>query len=355
MEVILLCWKVEQDEKSLREQFQYPDMAFPFCVWPDVYNLFLDRMVDAHWHYDFEYSYVVSGFLDYYINDTYLRLQPGDCVFVNSNMLHMIRQPDDCDNAIVFTMAFPANLLTPDINSTLYMKYLQPIIGTQLEGFKINSDHPLGLEMAALITELLRIYYPASFLTSETISTTYKKYAQELFDNHLDNLVTDSDHRISQDLVDQIKKNANEGPDFGYELECMKRVIQILVVTLRYIEVGKSDVLWHTGSLAAIERAREVLAYMHAHYSERITVDDISKHLSISRNECFRCFKRFTGKKPIEYLNDHRLLMAVQLLRETEKSIEDISAECGFASASFFGKIFKEKYRKTPLQFRKLG
>lgn len=57
--------------------------------------------------------------------------------------------------------------------------------------------------------------------------------------------------------------------------------------------------------------------------------------------------------KPIEYLNDYRLQIAAQMLRETEKSIEDISAECGFASASFFGKMFKEKYEKTPLQFRK--
>ena len=346
-------WKVEQDERSLREQFQYPDMAFPFCVWPDIYNLFLNRMVDAHWHNELEYSYVVSGFLDYYINDTYLRLQPGDCVFVNSNMLHTIRLPDDCDNAIAFTAFFPTTLVTSDTSSTLYTKYLQSITNTQLEGFKISSDHPRGLEMATLIIELLKIYFPPPLFLSSTLDMSTKNYFQQLVDNHLDNLVLATNNQVSQDIIDQLKKNTEKGPASGFELECMIRVIRILVVTIRHIEENKSDLLWRAGSFAPIERAREILAYMYAHYHEKITVEDISKHVAISRSECFRCFKRVTGKKPVEYLNDYRLLKAAQLIRETEKSIEEISSICGFASASFFGKVFKEKYGKTPMQFRR--
>ena len=349
-----MIWKVEQDEKNLKEQFQYPDMAFPFCVWPDIYSLFVDSRVDAHWHYDFEYSYVVSGFLDYYVNDSHLKLQPGDCVFVNANMLHMVKLPDGCDDAIVYTMAFPTTLLTSDINSTLYTKYLQPIIDTQLEGFKISSSHPLGLEMANLTIELLKLFYPASLMTSKTMSTGGKRYHQELIDNYLDRLIIDPNNQIHHDIVAQIRNNVKEGPPAGFELECMNRVIQILAVTIRYIEENNQNLLWRTGSMATIVRAREILAYMHAHYQEKITVEDISKHVCISRNESFRCFKNFMGKNPIEYLNDYRLLKAAQLLRETEKSIESISAECGFSSASFFGKVFKKRYNKTPLQFRRM-
>jgi len=350
-----MCWKVEQDEKSLKEVFQYPDMTFPFFVWPDLYNLFFDHMVDAHWHYDFEFSYVASGALDYYINDTYLRLGPGDCVFVNSNMLHLIRQPDDCDSAIVLTMAFPTTLLAPDSSSTLYEKYFQPIIGNQLEGFKISSGHPLGQEMAALMDELLGIVYPAFILTSDTVSAPYKRYHQQLLDNHLDNLATDSGNKISPDAVARIRKNAEEGLAFGYELECMKRVIQFILLTIKYIEGNNSGLFWRTGSLASIERARGVLAYMHANFHKKITVEDLAKDLGISRSECFRCFKRFTGKKPIEYLNDYRMLKAAQLIRETETSITGISERCGFESASYFSKVFKEKYSVTPLQYRRLG
>ena len=348
-----MCWKVEQDEKSLKEQVKYPDMAFPFCVWPDIYNLFDNRMVDAHWHYEFEYSYVVSGVLDYYINDTYLRLKPGDCVFVNSNMLHTIRVPDDCDNAIVFTAFFPTTLLTSDINSTLYTKYLEPIIGIKLEGFRINTDHPHGLEIATLLTELLKIYFPPSLLAS-TLSSETTKYFQKLVESHLDDFIDVSNSQESQDIVAQLKKNAKEGPAYGFELECMKRVIRILEVTILQIVESKSDLLWRTGSLAPIERAREILAYIHANYHEKITVEEIAKHLNISRSECFRCFKRFTNKRPFEYIIEYRLSKAAQLLRETEISISDISSACGFDSASYFSKLFKEKYAMTPLQYRRL-
>ena len=346
--------KIEPDEKSLYERVPYPDMAFPFCVWPDVYNLFVDHTVNAHWHYDFEYGYVVAGDVDYYINDTCMRLHQGDCIFVNSNILHMSKQPDDCDNAIMFTVTFPTNLLTTDVNSTIYKKYLQPILYTQLEGFKIAPDHPTGMELSALLIDLLKIYFPSSLVTSDTMSKRYKEYYKQLIDSQLDNFIVKTDDQMLKDLTAQLKKNISEGPSFTLELECINRVIQILAVTLRHIEENKNTLLLRTGSMISIERAREILNYMHSHYHEKITVEDIAKHIGISRNECFRCFKHFMGKKPFEYLNNYRLMKAAQLLKESEKSIEEISAQCGFTSSSFFGKIFREKYGNTPLQFRKL-
>jgi len=33
-------------------------------------------------------------------------------------------------------------------------------------------------------------------------------------------------------------------------------------------------------------------------------------------------------------------------------SITDISYHCGFSSNAYFGKIFREKYGMTPLQYR---
>lgn len=345
--------RIDPDEKSLYEIVPYPDMAFPFCVWPDVYNLFVDHTVNAHWHYDFEIGYVVAGFVDYYINNTCIRLQQGDCVFVNSNALHMSKQPDDCENAIMFTITFSTNLLTSDINSTIYSKYIQPIIYSQLEGFKIASDHSDGMELGTLLIELLKIYYPASLLTSKTISKTYKNYFQQLIDNHLESFKIETDYYINNDIVSQLKKNTKDGVSLTFELECVNRVIKILALTIKHIEENKNDLFLRNSGTASIERSREILNFMHEHYREKLTVEDISKHIGISRNECFRCFKQFMGKNPIEYLNNYRLLKSAQMLKETEKSIEEISAECGFTSASFFGKVFKEKYEKTPLQFRK--
>lgn len=52
-----------------------------------------------------------------------------------------------------------------------------------------------------------------------------------------------------------------------------------------------------------------------------------------------------------EYLVDNRLQIA-RLLLTTEKSVSDIAAELGFASASHLGSLFKQQEGLTPRQYR---
>lgn len=54
----------------------------------------------------------------------------------------------------------------------------------------------------------------------------------------------------------------------------------------------------------------------------------------------------------LEYVLEYRLNTAKQLLDDTKMSITDISYHCGFSSNAYFGKIFREKYGMTPLQYR---
>jgi len=287
--------------KSLREQVPYPDSTFPFCVWVDIYNEFIDKTVNCHWHYDFEFGYVLSGTVDYYINDTHMELNPGDCVFVNSNMLHMSRQVDSRGDAVMFTLTFPVSFLTMSNHCTLYVKYFQPILEKQLEGFIIRSHDKRGRKMRDVLTKL---------------------YALEPL-------------------------------DFGYELESASMVNQLWMATLQHVFDNHSNLLFHTNSMAHVERAKEILSYIHANYNEKITVEHIAAELSISRSECFRSFKRFMNKRPVEYINEYRLQRAAKLLRETEKSLTAIAGECGFENGSYFGKVFKKVHGVSPLLFRK--
>ena len=54
----------------------------------------------------------------------------------------------------------------------------------------------------------------------------------------------------------------------------------------------------------------------------------------------------------MSYLTEYRLSYAVKALKDTEKSVTEIAIECGFSTASYFGKQFKKAYAITPLQFR---
>ena len=67
-----------------------------------------------------------------------------------------------------------------------------------------------------------------------------------------------------------------------------------------------------------------------------------------------RLFKQYTGKTPIEYLNNYRIEQAAKLLIETNDSITDIAFDCGFENTSYFIRKFKAQKSATPKQYRTL-
>ncbi|MDR0326484.1 MAG: glycoside hydrolase family 11 protein [Oscillospiraceae bacterium] len=101
------------------------------------------------------------------------------------------------------------------------------------------------------------------------------------------------------------------------------------------------------------ERVNGILAFIHERYKEKITAEMIAGHMKISRGECFRCFKRSLNQSLFGYINEYRLAKAAELFRTTDMSIMDISTECGFGNASYLGKLFKDAYKLTPLQYKK--
>lgn len=63
--------------------------------------------------------------------------------------------------------------------------------------------------------------------------------------------------------------------------------------------------------------------------------------------------KKVTGLTYKEFLHKKRLEKATELLLETELSISEIIKEVGYENESYFRKIFKARYGKNPLQYRK--
>ena len=103
---------------------------------------------------------------------------------------------------------------------------------------------------------------------------------------------------------------------------------------------------------ADTERMKAMMGFIHEHYGEKISLDDIAESASISTRECSRCFRRCIDSSPNDYLNQYRIRAAVRLLTESDMTILEISEECGFSSASYFTKIFRDTMRCTPKGYR---
>lgn len=288
---------VKTDE-HLREIIDYKDASFPLDVWEDVYGTFMDYTLNCHWHDAFEFGILLDGNLDFYTGETCLKLTKGDCIFVNSNILHMAKQTDPRENAVMIGIAFPATLF-PIGNA--FQKYFQSVIQMPFDGFRIGTDSSHYLKISQAIKDICGL--------QET--------------------------------------------DYGYELQCFGLISQLWIHTLGYIaEKNHSFVIKGTPRHHS-DTVKKMISYIQEHFSDNITIGDLTEHAHVSRSECFRAFHRYTGKKPMEYINEYRLLQAAGLLRDTSLSVSEIGSSCGFGSSSYFGKLFKEKYRVTPLEYRK--
>ena len=96
----------------------------------------------------------------------------------------------------------------------------------------------------------------------------------------------------------------------------------------------------------------EIISFITSHYTEKITLNDISQATFYSAAYCENEFKKTTGKSIINYLIDVRVNAAKKLLAESSMSCARIAAAVGFEDANYFSRIFKKRTGYSPLKYR---
>ncbi|SSW63054.1 AraC family transcriptional regulator [Achromobacter agilis] len=165
----------------------------------------------------------------------------------------------------------------------------------------------------------------------------------------------------------------------GAEDETMRLLVQALLPSLMRREPGDEMFIEHltlamvahllrrygqTGMRGADGRAAgkfsglsgpqlaKAAEYVEAHLAQNITLADIAKHCGMSRATFARAFKAAMGMTPFEWVRERRLEHAMGLLRRSDLSLADISAECGFSDQSHFARIFTRNVGLAPRAWR---
>lgn len=99
-------------------------------------------------------------------------------------------------------------------------------------------------------------------------------------------------------------------------------------------------------------KTRLALEYMEKDYAKLEGIKVIADLLGISLSHLTREFTKETGINPIKYLTNIRMQNAMQLLTNTDLSINEIAVKCGFSNGNYFSKIFKKNRHLSPNQFR---
>lgn len=97
----------------------------------------------------------------------------------------------------------------------------------------------------------------------------------------------------------------------------------------------------------------EAIRYLREHSGEELSRDDIARRACLSPTHFSRVVKQTFGYSFTELLARLRVDRARELLTLTEKTLVEISNECGFTDQSYFTKVFQRYSGQTPGEYRK--
>ncbi len=100
---------------------------------------------------------------------------------------------------------------------------------------------------------------------------------------------------------------------------------------------------------------QKMLNYVRKNYTQSINWDNLCEDSGMAKRTMFRFFKQITGTTPEKFQQIYRLLKAQELLRTTERPINDVALACGFVNPSRLTENYKKRFLRTPSQERHLS
>ena len=287
-------------DHQLREKIAHDASAFPISYFQDELALLPNQAGPLHWHPEFEIATAASGVLEYQVGQERIMLQPGDSILVGGNMLHSIRQlsgdvPDPMPNIVFF-----GSLIAPEA-SAIYARYILPVMDCHALPYAVfrhdSGEHaPINAQIQEIYRLLCEQPYCHEMAVQRHISSIFEYLAMN-FD------------ALARQEVTRVQLNTQV-------------------------------------------RVQQMLAFIHAHYAEEVTLADIAGAASISRSEAGRCFQAYMGCSPVYALIQHRLQKAHGMLQDATRTLQEISHACGFHSVNYFSRQFRKHYGHAPSHVR---
>jgi AraC-like DNA-binding protein len=164
--------------------------------------------------------------------------------------------------------------------------------------------------------------------------------------------VLNGGNKLSTNVIDLLKIASRESE---IDSRSAKRFIE-QALSLLQSEVEESARSVDFGVLTnglAVWQIRRVTAFIDAHLAAPIRISELSFIARLSKGYFSRAFKRSFGVAPLRYIVRKRLELARQLMMETDDSLTQVAAACGFADQAHFCKMFKQSSGKCPSLWRR--
>jgi len=101
-----------------------------------------------------------------------------------------------------------------------------------------------------------------------------------------------------------------------------------------------------------ISRVRE---YMHQHYTEKMHLEDIARHVHVSNAYLSRLFRRETGETITDAITALRIEKAREMLLNSNLKTYEIALAVGIDDPAYFSQLFRKWVGQNPKEFRGLN
>src|SRR6202046_2979469 len=104
----------------------------------------------------------------------------------------------------------------------------------------------------------------------------------------------------------------------------------------------------------AADTVQDILNWLTRQLAEPVTVDQLAARAFTSPRTIGRRFVQETGTTPQRWLTGQRILLAQQLLEETDETVDEVAARSGFGNAGTLRHHFRAWRSTTPLAYRRV-
>lgn len=181
-------------------------------------------------------------------------------------------------------------------------------------------------------TELYNIMFTGNICNSVFLSRLTEKSPLVL-------KVDNSSHEYFKNIMDELVKNQTN-------LEFSSVLLEAIIAKLSLVENPLN--IAENSSLS-----QEVKLYILNNFRNKITLNDVAKHVMLSPNYLSEQFKKETGINFKSYLNSMRYEYAQKLLAFSDMTVLEICNECGFSDYPNFVRRFKQHIGIYPNEYRK--
>lgn len=101
------------------------------------------------------------------------------------------------------------------------------------------------------------------------------------------------------------------------------------------------------------EKLHRAILFIQQHYSEKIGLDSLCRHCSVSPQQMIRYFHAFLDTTPNAYIIRYKMNKAHELLLNApHMSVKEVSAELGFDDQCYFSRMFTKYTGRSPTEYR---